>query len=144
MKKVFGLVVLMMMTMSSFLYAQDEKKDEKATEVLPGPAITFEETTHDFGDIFQGDKVSYVFKFENTGDEPLIITDVRVTCGCTVPDWPRDPIAPGESASLTVKFNSAGKKGRQNKVISVVSNSVSPVNQVTITSNVLIKDKDTE
>ncbi len=107
---------------------------------LKGPVITWEKVTHDFGDVFQGDKVSHVFKFTNTGTEPLVITNVEVTCGCTTPKgWPRDPIMPGGEGELTVAFNSAGKFGKQNKVVTVTSNSVGTTNQVMITVNVLEK-----
>lgn len=104
-----------------------------------GPVMSFEEDKHDFGEIFQGDKVEHVFEFENTGNEPLIITNVQTTCGCTAPEWPRDPIAPGQSGKIKVVFNSTGKIGRQNKVITVVSNATSPLNRVTIVTNVLPK-----
>jgi hypothetical protein len=103
--------------------------------------ITFEKKTHDFGDIFQGDKVEETFKFTNTGNEPLIITNVQVTCGCTTPKgWPRDPIMPGGKGEITVAFNSAGKSGRQNKVVTVVSNAVnSDGAQISFSTNVLDK-----
>jgi hypothetical protein len=113
-------------------------------EVVPGPALTFEEVSFDFGDIHQGDKVEHVFNFENTGDGPLVITNVQTTCGCTATDWPREPIAPGETASITVNFNSAGKMGRQNKIITIVSNASSAVNQIKIVTNVLPAKKDSE
>ena len=103
------------------------------------PMIAFGKVTHDFGDINQGDKVEHVFSFENTGTEPLIITNVQTTCGCTAPEWPRDPVIPGQKSSIKVVFNSAGKMGRQNKVITIQSNAVSPNNQVSITTNVLPK-----
>ncbi len=105
-----------------------------------GPVITWEKVTHDFGDIIQGEKVNHIFKFTNTGNEPLVITNVEVTCGCTTPKgWPRDPIMPGGLGELTVGFNSAGKFGKQNKVITVTSNSVGTTNQIMITANVLEK-----
>ena len=110
--------------------------------IAEGPYITFEETSHDFGDIYQEDKVEHVFAFENTGTAPLIITSVQTTCGCTAPEWPKEPVLPGESGNIKVVFNSAGKFGRQNKVISVISNSVAPLNQVKITTNVLPKKTD--
>ncbi len=117
---------------------------QEATEVKNGPVMTFAEEKHDFGDINQGDKVKHTFTFENTGNEPLIISNVQVTCGCTASEWPRDPIAPGEEASITILFNSTGKMGRQNKVITIVSNAVNPRNRVTIVTNVLPKKDDTE
>ena len=106
-----------------------------------GAVITFEKRTHDFGDIFQGDKVEHTFYFTNTGNEPLILTNVNVTCGCTVPKgWPRDPIPPGGKGEITVSFNSAGKMGRQNKPVTVISNAVNPEgNQLSFTTNILDK-----
>jgi hypothetical protein len=114
---------------------------QEATKKLDGPIITFEKKSHDFGDISQGDKVEETFKFTNTGNEPLIITNVQVTCGCTVPKgWPRDPVMPGGKGEITVAFNSAGKIGRQNKVVTVVSNaSNADGGQISFTTNVLEK-----
>jgi hypothetical protein len=111
-----------------------------------GPVITFEKKSHDFGEIVQGDKVEETFKFANTGTEPLIITNVQVTCGCTVPKgWPRDPIMPGGKGELTIAFNSAGKMGKQNKVVTVVSNAVNADGaQISFTTNVLEKKAQTQ
>lgn len=106
-----------------------------------GPVIKWESTTHDFGDMAQGDRVETTFKFSNTGTAPLIITNVEVTCGCTTPKgWPRDPIPVGGSGEITVAFNSLGKYGRQNKVVKIVSNATAP-NQLVFTANVLTKEK---
>ncbi len=106
-----------------------------------GPVITWEKNVFDFGDIVQGDKVEHTFKFKNTGKEPLIITNVQVTCGCTTPKgWDRDPIAPGQSAEITVAFNSLGKYGKQNKVVTVISNAVNQEGgQISFYANVLEK-----
>lgn len=106
-----------------------------------GPVIAWEKATFDFGDMTQGDKVEHTFKFKNTGTEPLIITNVQVTCGCTTPKgWARDPIPPGQSGEITVAFNSTGKFGKQNKIVTVVSNAVNPdAAQLTFTANVLEK-----
>lgn len=110
-----------------------------AQATISGAVMTFEEEKFDFGDIYQGDKVEHIFKFENTGNEALIITNVQTTCGCTAPNWPRDPVAPGQEAEIKVVFNSAGKMGRQNKVITIVSNATNPMNRVSIVTNVLPK-----
>ena len=107
-----------------------------------GAVMTFEEVKYDFGDIYQGDKVEHIFKFENTGNEPLIITNVQTTCGCTAPNWPRDPVIPGQESVIKVVFNSAGKIGRQNKVITIISNATNPTNKVTIVTNILPKKDD--
>ena len=107
-----------------------------------GPVITFEKSTHDFGDIVQGDKVEHTFTFTNTGNEPLLITNVNVQCGCTTPIYPRDPVPPGAKAEITVGFNSAGKMGLQNKSVTLVSNAVNPeANKITFTTNVLAEKK---
>lgn len=106
-----------------------------------GPLITWEKSVYDFGDIVQGDKVEHTFKFRNTGTEQLIITNVQVTCGCTTPKgWARDPIAPGQSGEITVAFNSLGKFGKQNKVVTVVSNAANQEGgQISFSANVLEK-----
>lgn len=114
---------------------------QEAQEEAPvsGPKIYFAETSHEFGDIIQGDKVEHTFTFENTGNEPLILTDVRTTCGCTAPEWPKTPVAPGASAELKVVFNSAGKMGVQTKTITVMSNAVNSPGRVRIKTNILPK-----
>lgn len=105
-----------------------------------GAIITWQKSSFDFGDIYQGDKVNHTFKFTNTGNLPLVITNVEVTCGCTTPKgWGRDPITPGSEGEITVAFDSSGKFGKQNKVITVTSNSLGTTNQVMITANVLEK-----
>jgi len=117
MKKFLFLVV--MIAFAAGAYAQETKQ-------VSGPVITFEKSTHDFGTIHQGDKVEQVFQFANTGNEPLIITNVQTTCGCTAPSWPREPIMPGAKSEIKVAFNSTGKSGRVDKVVTIVSNAVNP------------------
>jgi hypothetical protein len=117
-------------------YAQEKKAQQKN-----GAVITWEKKSHDFGNIVQGDKVEHTFYFSNTGNEPLIITNVQVSCGCTTPKgWPRDPIPPGGNGEITVSFNSAGKMGMQNKPVTLVTNAVNPENNV-ITFTTTILDK---
>lgn len=101
-----------------------------------GPVLTLEKTTHDFGDIYQGDVVEHTFKFTNTGNQPLMITNIQPTCGCTTPQWPRDPIMPGGKGEIKVGFNSAGKMNKQTKTLPIISNSITDVS-VTFTTNVL-------
>lgn len=115
------------------VYAQESSKAN-------GPVITWASATHDFGDIHQGDKVEHTYTFTNTGSEPLIITNVQVTCGCTTPKgWPKDPIPPGGKGEITVGFSSAGKIGKQNKVVTIISNSVGTSNQISFSTNILDK-----
>jgi hypothetical protein len=86
--------------------------------------ITFDEEVFDFGDIVEGDVVEHVFKFTNTGKNPLVISNAKGSCGCTVPVWPRDPIAPGQKGEIAVKFNSTGKHGEQNKKVTISANTL--------------------
>jgi hypothetical protein len=104
-----------------------------------GAAITFKEKSIDFGDITQGDKVEHTFQLTNTGSAPLIISNVAATCGCTVPSWPKEPIAPGKTSEIKVSFNSAGKMGKQNSVVRIYSNASEPIEKVSLISNVLPK-----
>jgi uncharacterized repeat protein (TIGR01451 family) len=133
MKKYLFLVVILGLFASVYGQAPAQKSN--------GPVITFEKSTHDFGEMYQGDKVEYTYKFTNTGNEPLLITSVNVQCGCTTPKgWPRDPVAPGAKGELTIAFNSAGKLGMQNKVVTLVSNATNADgNKVSFTTNVLEK-----
>ena len=130
MKKLLFAVAIAFLAFS--VQAQDEKQAD-------GPVITFEESSKDFGDIKQGDKVAHTFKLENTGNAPLIISNVAATCGCTVPNWPKEPIAPGKTAQIKVSFNSAGKMGKQNSVVRIYSNATEPIEKVSMISNVLPK-----
>ena len=85
--------------------------------------LTFEKTTHEFGDVKEnGGPIAYDFKFKNVGKTPLIISDAQASCGCTVPEKPDQPIAPGEEGVIKVVFNSEGKFGKQDKVITITSN----------------------
>jgi hypothetical protein len=112
----------------------------QSSPATTGPVITFEKNTHDFGDIFQGDKVEKIFYFTNTGNEPLLITNIQISCGCTTPQWPREPIPPGAKGQVTIGFNSAGKMGKQNKVLPIISNAINQDDaKITFTTNVLDK-----
>ena len=105
-------------------------------EPINGPKIVFLEDKYEFGDIILGDVIELIFEFKNSGNAPLILQDVKTTCGCTVPEWPRAPLPPGATAELRVKFNSAGKVGIQNKVITVISNATNQTSRVMIVTNV--------
>ena len=102
-------------------------------------AMKFESDAHDFGKIKTGDKVSYDFKFTNTGSSPLIITDAVATCGCTKPEWPKTPVKPGESGMIHVTFNSAGKSGLQDKQITITANTNPAQSRVHLVGEVLAK-----
>jgi hypothetical protein len=95
--------------------AQEEEK-------VNGPEISFKQTTHDYGTIELNGDGTYNFEFTNIGNEPLILSKPRSSCGCTVPSWPKEPILPGESNSINVTYNT-NKAGVFNKTVTVYSNS---------------------
>jgi hypothetical protein len=81
--------------------------------------------------------VEHTFIFKNTGNQSLVISNIVTTCGCTAPTWPKDPLQPGEKGEIKVAFNSTGKIGKQNKVITILSNSVNGRDRITIQANVI-------
>ena len=107
--------------------------------VTDGPVLTFMETKFDFGNIQEGEVVTHTYKFRNTGNQPLLISDVRVTCGCTSPDWTKTPVAPGQTGFVTAQFNSTGKPGQNQKVVTVISNSVNGNTQISFIADVAPK-----
>jgi len=85
-------------------------------------AMKFEQAEYDFGAIKEGEVVEHIFKFANTGEAPLVIQNAAGSCGCTVPEWPKEPIAPGAAADIRVKFDSRGKVGVQTKTVTIIAN----------------------
>ncbi|HEX8269063.1 MAG TPA: DUF1573 domain-containing protein [Flavobacterium sp.] len=100
------------------------------------PVLRFAESTHDFGEIGATEKVTYNFKFENTGEADLIISKAVGSCGCTVPEYPKDPIKPGQTAEMKVSFDPTNKKGKQSKTVMVYTNTKSGQEQITITASI--------
>ena len=90
----------------------------------------------DFGTIQQGDSPEFTFTFENTGNEPMIISNAKGSCGCTVPQWPKEPIAPGQTGEINVKFNSKNKKGSQNKTVTLTANTTPPTTKLRVTGQI--------
>ncbi|TVQ76590.1 MAG: DUF1573 domain-containing protein [Flavobacteriales bacterium] len=101
------------------------------------PVFSFDTESHDFGRITEGEIATYDFHFTNTGDAPLVITSARGSCGCTVPEYPRTPLAPGESGKITVSFDSNGRSGRQDKSVTLTANTVPNSKILKITSEVV-------
>lgn len=88
----------------------------------PLPAFEFQTVEHDFGTINEGDVVEYSYAFKNTGNAPLIIQNAQGSCGCTVPDWSKEPIPVGGTGFVKAKFDSSGKPNIQNKTVTVTAN----------------------
>ena len=86
------------------------------------PIIEWDKTEHDFGNINQGDKVETIFTLTNVGEGDLMVTKAKGSCGCTVPQWPREAIAPGKTAEIKVVFNSRGKKNKTVNTITLTTN----------------------
>ena len=101
------------------------------------PVIVFDFDTHDFGTLDEGEKVSYAFKFTNTGKGDLVIRHAQGSCGCTVPEFPKEPIHPGGTGIVNVTFNSEGKEGNQNKTVTIISNTIPNTKVINITAKVI-------
>ncbi len=113
------------------------------TQIKTGPVIEFEEKIFDFGVINQGDTVEHTFVFMNMGTEPLRITSARGSCGCTVPKYSKQEVAPGAKGEVFVRFRSAGKMGKQNKTVTLVTNAAVN-NRVILTLRGTIQARTTE
>ena len=134
MKKVLSLFIVTAFVFSAFAQDANTDKNKKVKE----PEITFESLVHDYGNIMQGDNGTCEFVFKNTGKADLLLTNCRSSCGCTVPEWPKDPIAPGKKATIKVKYNTQ-RVGAINKSITVESNAVNNRVVLNIKGNVSAK-----
>ena len=101
-----------------------------------GPEIKFDKELHDFGKIITGERVVYGFRFTNTGSSPLVITGIRSGCGCTVADYPKEPLMPGDEGRIQIVFNSAGRRGFQSESVRVLTNAKESVVTLRITAEV--------
>jgi hypothetical protein len=151
MRKLFFLGCLLALASSA---CKDDKKDTAAAkgpnaEMIHNGAsatspfdsngmarIRFEEPVFDFGEATEGEIVYHKFKFTNTGTVPLIIMKARSTCGCTVPEWPEEPIPPGGVGEIEAKFNTEGKTKEQKKVITVTANTYPSETKITLQGKV--------
>jgi len=102
------------------------------------PEFTFETDNHEFGEIQQGEKVTYAFKFKNTGKAPLVISSASATCGCTVPEYTKTPVQPGEEGFINVTFDSAGKSGMTSKTVTLIANTIPNTKVLTISADILV------
>ncbi len=101
------------------------------------PTIDFEETEYNFGTVIQGEKVSHSFVFKNNGDGNLIISNVKASCGCTVPKWTKEPIKPGQTGTIELVFDSSNRDGKQTKSAKVYSNTQPNVMELFIRCEVI-------
>ena len=94
----------------------------------------------DFGTIKQGESPEFTFTFINNGTEPMIISNAKGSCGCTVPSWPKEPIPPKGTGEINVKFNSKNKKGTQNKTVTLTANTTPPTTKLRVTGNIEVAE----
>ncbi len=118
MKKIFAIAAMMMMVT---IYGCTQTTAKNEGEKILGPAISFDELEHDYGTIEQNGNGVYNFVFENSGTQPLVLTNVRSTCGCTVPQYPKEPVKPGKTATIEVKYDTR-RIGPFSKSVIVYSN----------------------
>ncbi|MDX5348327.1 MAG: DUF1573 domain-containing protein [Hymenobacteraceae bacterium] len=126
-KKLSYLVGLSLLLLNLQAFAQGELK--------------FEKDNHDFGNVTEGTQATYEFKFTNTGNQPVIISNVQASCGCTTPEWTKDPVLPGKTGKIKAVYNSAGRPGSFSKSITVTSNAATPTKVLYIKGMVQNKEQ---
>ncbi len=136
MKKFFIILSVLFL----FSCANEETNSTQTDATTDTTTVAFEVSEFDFGTIEQGEQVTYTYKFKNTGKSPLIIQDVRTSCGCTVPSYSDKPVGPGSEGFLKIRFNSAGKHGNQYKLITVTSNTKPEKTELIIKGNVNVPE----
>jgi hypothetical protein len=127
-----SLAIMVIMFLASFSIQAQEK------QVSGQDSIVFEKTTHDYGTIVQGADGNSEFKFTNKGKSPIVLSNVKASCGCTVPEWPKEPILPGKTSSIKVTYNT-NNIGTFGKTITVSSNAVNSSIVLTIKGTVTAK-----
>ena len=136
-----ALILLFATTMSAQVESSEKKTWPNISQPPQGPTTTikFEESEYNFGKAISGEKVWHTFVFTNTGTEPFIISNAKGSCGCTVPRWPKEPIAPGETGEIFVVFNTKNKMGNQIKTITITGNT-EPSRSMLYVKGEVIKD----
>lgn len=142
MKKVFFLLTLVLTTV--YLNAQTktntwQNNDGEFIETTK-PIVIYEKGTYDFGEIIEGEKYDYIFKFKNVGTEPLILQNVKASCGCTTPEWSKEPIMSGKSGEIKVIYDTKNRMGAFNKAITITSNAIEPTKRLYIKGTVIKGD----
>lgn len=119
----------------------NKNNDNKVEVSGPTTKISFKEDKYNFGTVNEGEKVKHTFKFTNLGTEPLIIHDAKASCGCTVPTFSKEPVAPGETGKIEVVFDSKGRPGKTSKYVTVTANTEPTKTKIFITGEVKKKKK---
>ena len=148
-----SLFILPLLAVIALFEACDQKTDGKVTpemvtnsktangeQNIPVSQITFDQDTFNFGQVIEGEKVSHAFTFTNTGNNDLIISNAHGSCGCTVPEWPKEPIAPGKKGSVDVVFNSKDRPGAARKDVTVYANTEPTASKIVLIGTVKSTD----
>ncbi len=145
MKKIL-LAVVLLMAVSATSFAQGvDKTTKEATYIMDdegnliettSPVMEFDIESHDFGNLEEGPKAEHIFAFKNIGKEPLILSNVKASCGCTTPEWPKEPIMPGEESEIKVVYNTKNRVGPFTKSITITSNAYTPTKRIFIKGKV--------
>ena len=149
------LLLCFMISCSDAVKSVDEQNDRLSTDLVKNnkslnnpnsnsdqPIIEVVDDEFDFGEIKEGENVIHEYKIKNTGTGDLLISSAKGSCGCTVPEWPKEPIKAGKEAKIKVTFNSRGKPGVQNKRVTLMTNAIPNVKILTIKGNVIAQKKD--
>jgi hypothetical protein len=117
-----------------------ELKAQDANTATP-TTVQLIDSVHDFGNIVEGENVEFSYRFKNVGNYPLVVSNVSASCGCTVPEKPEEPIKPGETGFIKVKFNSEGRPGSAHKTVTVLSNASPTFPELLLKGEVTAKAK---
>lgn len=121
------------------LYSEEEITEQASNVIDPAtaPVMALAEASHDFGDVKANEKVQAFVKFTNNGKSPLIIQEASASCGCTVPEFPKTPIAVGATDSIKVEYTAGNMNGKQQKTVTLKTNTANGTEQFNITANVI-------
>ncbi|MBB5286495.1 hypothetical protein HNQ92_004656 [Rhabdobacter roseus] len=131
MKNLAIAVLLLGLGVASCTQKDNQQQAQELNDKMPVFAV-LDSVAYDFGTVQEGATVEHSFAFRNDGQFPLIINNVTASCGCTVPEWPREPIAPGGESTILVRFNSKGKPGPQVKTVTVYANTLPATSELRI------------
>ena len=129
-RPILALIVLIVFASCSNVDASKEIEASREEGSKQITTIQWIDSVRNFGKIIEGQKLAISFRFKNTGDKPLVIESVHPACGCTVADYPKQPLKPGEEGEITGEFNSEGREGQQHKEITVTTNTAEHTHNV--------------
>ncbi|HLT88957.1 MAG TPA: DUF1573 domain-containing protein [Sphingobacterium sp.] len=133
------IVLAMLVSCGNSENKNEQSTDTLANEAAKGGKIEFEESVFDFGEVKEGEVIEHVYTYTNTGTAPVILSQVSASCGCTTPSYTQTPVLPGKSGEVKVSFDSNGQVGKQQKIVTIVSNADERVTTIQLKGEVLPK-----